>query len=222
MKRQAARATGNDMWDKSTSHEVSKESFLSMSPRATASANTLSTRSLLAFPGALSRVATTSVNVTMSGDTLALLDWHISCHMSNTSAGFSAVIPAPISALYATMSGWIPSSFTSLNSSNAGSHRLELAQAVIAAVYATLFGLMPSPFIASMRFTASCHRPAAPHALMAEENVNESRRTPSPSMHLTSSSAFSQSRSASESMPPPPWCLDSLRAAFERAAIAEL
>mmetsp|Transcript_11790 Transcript_11790/g.25867 ORF Transcript_11790/g.25867 Transcript_11790/m.25867 type:complete len:235 (+) Transcript_11790:330-1034(+) len=221
MKRHAALAMGNDRRDKSTSHEVSKESFLMTSPRATASANTLSTLSLLAFPGALSSVAMTSVKVTISGDTFSLLGWHISNHRSCTSTGFSAAIPAPINALYATISGWMASLFMLLNKSKAGSHFLELAHAEIADVYATLLGFMRSPFMALIRSTASSHRPAAPQVLMADEKVKESRRTPSLSMHLMRSSAFFQKTSGSES-PPAVRCFDSVRAAVDRAAIAEL
>mmetsp|Transcript_21172 Transcript_21172/g.38334 ORF Transcript_21172/g.38334 Transcript_21172/m.38334 type:complete len:229 (-) Transcript_21172:358-1044(-) len=215
MKRHAALATGNDSLDRSTSQDVSNESFLSISPRATASENTLSTRFLLVFPMAVSSVAITLVNVAVSGDTSLLLGSHISSHMSNTSTGLFAVIPALINALYATMSGRILSFFISLNNSNAGSHCLELAQAVIADVYATLLGLIPSPFIALIRFTASCHCPAAPQVLMADEKVNESRRTPSFSMHFMRSSAFCQSKSVSASP-------ELVRAPFDRAAIAEL
>mmetsp|Transcript_5159 Transcript_5159/g.7492 ORF Transcript_5159/g.7492 Transcript_5159/m.7492 type:complete len:215 (-) Transcript_5159:186-830(-) len=182
MNRQAARATGNDILDKSTSHDESSESSFSMIPLDTASANTLSARSLLIFPIPLSRVAITSVNVTISGDTFSLLlVLHISTHRSNTCSGSFDMVPALIKALYATRSGCNPSFFMSLNNSNAGSHFSELAQAVIADVYAILFGFV-SRFIASMRSSDSCHRPAAPHVLIADENVNESRLTPSFSM----------------------------------------
>mmetsp|Transcript_7394 Transcript_7394/g.18342 ORF Transcript_7394/g.18342 Transcript_7394/m.18342 type:complete len:212 (+) Transcript_7394:599-1234(+) len=139
--------------------------------------------------------------------------------MSKTSIGFSAVIPAPISALYATMSGRRPSSFMRLNRAKAGSHCLELAHAVIADVYATLLGLILSLFMSSMRLTASSHRPVAPQVLIADENVNESLRIPSSSMHFIRLKAFRQRTLVSSS---PACCFDSIRAAFDSAAIAEL
>ena len=128
MKRHAALAIGNDILDKSTSNDVSRESFLNISPRVTASEKTSSTLSLFTLPVALSSVAMTSVNVTMSGDTPPLslppLSLHISRHMLYTSTGVFEFIPALINALHATMSGCRPSFFISLNNSYAESHCL--------------------------------------------------------------------------------------------------
>mmetsp|Transcript_57557 Transcript_57557/g.140573 ORF Transcript_57557/g.140573 Transcript_57557/m.140573 type:complete len:208 (+) Transcript_57557:521-1144(+) len=181
--RQAARATGRDIPDRSTSYSSSSESFDSTVPLLTASEKTSSIRSRRP---ALERIETTSCIVMTSGRgpktslrprprylaaVLLLSDEHIFVHNSNALSASFVARSAENTALYATVSTTIPVRCISSNNAKAFDDSLALPQALIAAEYATMFGRVEDPpsFILSMSSQASTQRPSAPQQAIADE-----------------------------------------------------